>query len=62
MKGGTWTTRPVSIFAGLVTEDAVADLMPGSVSMTVISTNDGSSMPTALPSWKLTLMERLGVR
>jgi hypothetical protein len=26
MKGGTWTTRPVSILAGLVTELAVADL------------------------------------
>jgi len=31
MKGGTETTRPVSMVAGLVTDDAVADLMPGSV-------------------------------
>ncbi len=32
MNGGTCTTRPVSVLAGLVTELAVADLMPGSVS------------------------------
>src|SRR5580658_3548410 len=50
MNGGTCTTRPVSILAGLVTELAVADLMPGSVSTTVISTWLGSSMPTGLPS------------
>src|SRR5580698_692158 len=62
MKGGTWTTRPVSVLAGLVTELAVADFIPGSVSTTVISTTVGSSMPTALPSWKLTEMSRLGVR
>ena len=32
MNAGTWTTRPVSVLAGLLTEEAVADLMPGSVS------------------------------
>jgi len=32
MKEGTWTTRPVSVLAGLVTLEAVADLRPGSVS------------------------------
>ena len=57
MKGGTCTTSPVSSFAGLVTDDAVADLIPGSVSITVISTTPGSSIPTALPSWKLTLID-----
>src|SRR5207248_815245 len=60
MNGGTWTTSPVSSFAGLVTEDAVADLIPGSVSTTVISTTPGSSIPTALPSWKLTLIDKFG--
>ncbi len=35
MKGGTWTTRPVSVLAGLVTLEAVADLSPGSVSTTL---------------------------
>src|SRR6202034_1760435 len=43
--GGTCTTRPVSVVAGLVTELAVADLIPGSVETTVISTAVGSSMP-----------------
>ena len=42
MNGGTCTTRPVSSFAGFVTEDAVADLIPGSVSTTVISTTPGN--------------------
>src|SRR3954462_7123190 len=50
MNGGTCTTRPVSVLAGLVTLDAVALLMPGSVSSTVRSTVCGSSTPTALPS------------
>ena len=35
MKGGTCTTNPVSVFAGLVTLEAVALLIPGSVSKTV---------------------------
>src|SRR6202167_244618 len=56
MKGGTCTTRPVSSLAGLVTEDAVADLRPGSVSTTVISTAWGSSMPTGTPSKNDTLI------
>ncbi len=34
MNAGTCTTRPVSVFAGLVTLDAVADFSPGSVSTT----------------------------
>ena len=38
MNGGTCTTSPVSTVAGLVTLLAVADLMPGSVFITVIST------------------------
>src|SRR5689334_17202401 len=50
MKGGTCTTSPVSVLAGLVTLEAVADFNPGSVSTTVSSTVCGSSMPTALPS------------
>src|SRR5712692_11065719 len=50
MNGGTWTTRPVSVFAGLVTLEAVALFSPGSVSTTVSSTVCGSSMPTGLPS------------
>jgi hypothetical protein len=32
MNGGTCTTRPVSVLAGLVTLEAVADFSPGSVS------------------------------
>ena len=35
MKGGTCTTRPVSVLAGLVTLEAVALFRPGSVSTTV---------------------------
>ena len=62
MNGGTWTTRPVSILAGLVTEEAVADFRPGSVSTTVISTVCGNSMPTASPSKNETLICRLGMR
>src|SRR5947209_13160178 len=50
MKGGTYTTSPVSVFAGLVTLEAVADFSPGSVSMIFKSTVCGSSIPTALPS------------
>src|ERR1700733_8313654 len=50
MKGGTCTTRPVSSLAGLVTEEAVADLRPGSVSTTINTTICGSSMPTGTPS------------
>ena len=33
MNGGTWTTRPVSSFAGLTWALAVAPLMPGAVSV-----------------------------
>ena len=62
MKGGTCTTKPVSVLAGLVTLLAVADFSPGSVSMTVRSTVWGSSMPTGLPSKKSTLICRLGMR
>src|SRR6267154_3372040 len=50
MNGGTCTTKPVSVLAGLVTLDAVADFNPGSVCTTVNSTICGSSIPTALPS------------
>ena len=50
MKAGTWTTSPVSIFAGLPTFDTVAPLIAGSVSRTFISTVRGSSMPTGRPS------------
>ena len=35
MNGGTCTTRPVSVLAGLVTLDAVALFSPGSISITV---------------------------
>src|SRR5215472_11528056 len=62
MKGGTCTTNPVSVLAGLVTLEAVALFRPGSVSTTVRITVCGSSMPTALPSKNSTLICRLGVR
>ena len=42
MKGGTCTVMPVSIFAGLKLLVAVEFLMPGSVSMTVSTTEGGS--------------------
>jgi len=50
MNGGTCTTSPVSVLAGFITEDAVALLRPGSVSITSRSTVAGSSMPMGLPS------------
>src|SRR5437870_7141306 len=45
MKGGTCTTNPVSVLAGLVTLEAVALFNPGSVSTTVSSTVCGNTMP-----------------
>src|SRR5262249_57083153 len=60
IKGGTCTTSPVSVLAGLVTLEAVADFSPRSVSMTVKSTVWGSSMPTALPSKNSNLICRFG--
>src|SRR5271165_2147135 len=62
MKGGTYTTSPVSVLAGLVTLLAVADFNPGSVSTTVSSTVCGSSTPTGLPSKNSTLICRLAIR
>src|SRR5205807_9232995 len=62
MKGGTCTIRPVSVFAGFVTLEAVALFRPGSTSVTVRITVWGNSMPTALPSKNSTLIWRLGVR
>src|ERR1700740_1209024 len=62
MNGGTCTTSPVSVFAALVTLEAVALLSPGSVSTTVRITVCGSSIPTGLPSKNSTLICRLGVR
>src|SRR6266852_8792397 len=62
MNGGTCTTSPVSVFAGLVTLEAVALFSPGSVSTTVNSTVCGNSMPTALPSKNSTLICRLEMR
>src|SRR5262249_53380162 len=50
MKGGTWTTRPVSIFAGLYDALAVAPFKLGSVSTTSSVTVFGSSMPTGVVS------------
>src|SRR5438445_1134471 len=62
MNGGTCTTRPVSVFAALVTLDAVALFRPGSTSVTVNTTVCGNSMPTALPSKNSTLIWRFEVR
>ena len=62
MNGGTCTTRPVSIFAGLVTLETLAPLIPGSVSTTVMSTVAGSSTPIALPSWNSTVTFNCGIR
>jgi error-prone DNA polymerase len=50
MNAGTLTMRPVSIFAGLPTFETEAPLMAGSVSITVMSTVWGSSMPTGRSS------------
>src|SRR5258708_7364632 len=47
-KGGTWTIRPVSVFAGLNEVVTVAFLMLGSVSVTVSTTEGGSSTPIGL--------------
>src|SRR5271157_2510886 len=62
MNGGTCTMRPVSVFAGLVTLDAVALFRPGSTSVTVKTTVCGNSIPTALPSKNSTLIWRFDVR
>src|SRR6267142_7023623 len=47
-KGGTWTMRPVSVFAGLKEVVTVAFLISGSVSVTVSTTEGGSSTPIGL--------------
>src|SRR6266700_8088330 len=44
-KGGTWTISPVSVLAGLNEVVTVAFLMLGSVSVTVSTTEGGSSTP-----------------
>src|ERR1700684_510972 len=62
INGGTCTTSPVSVLAGLVTLEAVALFRPGSVSMTVRITVCGSSMPTAFPSKNSTLISRFAIR
>jgi hypothetical protein len=46
--GGTWTMRPVSVFAGLKDVVTVAFLIYGSVSVTVSTTEGGSSRPIGL--------------
>ena len=43
-------TRPVSSVAGFTWALAVARLMPGTVSLTIRSTVEGSSMPTGSTS------------
>jgi hypothetical protein len=48
-KSGTWTTAPVSSFAGLVTFETVSPFTPGSVSMTVSSTEAGICTPDGWP-------------
>ena len=50
MKGGTCTTSPVSVLAGLVTLEAVALFNPGSVSTTVNSTVWGQ-FANEYPAW-----------
>ena len=62
MKGGTFTTRPVSILAGLFWFETDAPLMAGSVSTTFISTIMGSSMPTGRPSYISILSLMFGIR
>src|SRR6476619_2716451 len=46
---GTLTTAPVSSVAGFVTLETVSPLTPGSVSVTVSSTDAGSCTPDGLP-------------
>ena len=46
---GTWTTAPVSSVAGFVTLETVSPLTPGSVSLTVSSTDAGIWIPEGLP-------------
>jgi hypothetical protein len=43
---GTWTTRPVSSVAGLRAPETRSPCRPGSVSVTVSSTEAGTSTPT----------------
>ena len=49
MNIGTVTTAPVSTVAGFVTFVAVLPLTPGSVAVTVSSTNVGGSTENTLP-------------
>ena len=49
-KSGTWTTRPVSVVAGLRAPPVVSPAKPGSVSTTLRSTVTGSSTPIVSPS------------
>ena len=62
MNAGTCTMRPVSILAGLPTFETEPPLMDGSVSMTVMSTVCGSSMPTGRSSYISILSLMLGMR
>src|SRR5207253_1559443 len=48
-KSGTCTTAPVSSVAGFVTFDTVSPFTPGSVSVTVSSTEPGSCTPDGFP-------------
>ena len=47
---GTWTTAPVSRVAGFVTFETVSPFTPGSVSVTVSSTEEGICTPPGRPS------------
>ena len=62
MKLGTWTTSPVSVFAGFSTFVTVALLRPGAVSTTFRSTVFGRFTPIGFPSWNSTWMREFGVR
>ena len=57
-KGAAWSAGET-----LPDEDGLAEWLKAQpAESTVISTTSGSSIPTALPSWKLTLMFRFGIR
>jgi hypothetical protein len=54
-KSGTWISAPVSRVAGLVPPVERSPCRPGSVWEITSSTDVGSSMYSAVPSWKATI-------
>ena len=55
MNSGTWISAPVSTVAGLVPALERLPCRPGSVWVTVSTTDAGSSTESGVPSWKETM-------